>query len=131
MSQEDVEVVRRSFDAFRRGDFEAWFEFASEDLKVYPNPAEPDANERYEGRDGLLEYLAHWYSGWDDYAVEAERFAEAGGWVLLEAREVGTAEQTGMRIEQTYTHAFKVNALKILEWRQFSDKDDALRAVGL
>jgi hypothetical protein len=41
MFQENVEIVRRGFQAFADNDLEGWFAAATPDLKIYPRPEEP------------------------------------------------------------------------------------------
>jgi len=42
MSQENVEIVRRTLDAFNRRDFDAWLEGFDRDVVWYAFPDEPD-----------------------------------------------------------------------------------------
>jgi uncharacterized protein len=130
MSEESVEVVRRGFKAFGENDFEAWLRMASEEIKVYPRREEPGVAACYEGWEGVLDYAVNWYSGWETYEIEAERFIDTGDYLVVDAREVGVAEKTGMRVEQNFAHAFKVRDGKIVEWRMFGPVEEALHAVG-
>jgi hypothetical protein len=42
----------------------------------------------------VLGYLINWFSGWKEYTGEAERFIDAGDWVVEEAFEaLGLSEQ--------------------------------------
>jgi ketosteroid isomerase-like protein len=131
MSRENVEVVRRAFEAFRANDFEAWFATLSPNIKVFPNPREPGAKPHYEGREGALEYIRDWYAGWDEYVVEPTQFIEAGDYVVVAARETGTAKQSGIRVEEEFSHVFGLQNGQIVEWRQFGPLKEALEAVGL
>jgi ketosteroid isomerase-like protein len=131
MSQENVEIVRRAFEAFRANDFEALFAIVSPSIAVYPNPDEPGASSRHEGWEGMFDYLVNWYAGWEDYSVEPTQFIEAGDYVVVDARETGIAEQSGIRVEQTFSHAFELRDGQIVEWRQFGPLQQALEAVGL
>ncbi len=99
MSEETVAVVRQGFKAFSENDFEGWFAISSTEIKLYPRAEEPGVQPCYEGWDELLNYLLNWYSGWEEYTVEPERFIDAGEWVVVDAREVGIAEQIGVRVE--------------------------------
>jgi ketosteroid isomerase-like protein len=131
MSRENVEVIRRAFEAFRAGDFERWFSTISPSIKVFPNPREPGAESHYEGREGVLEYLLNWYAGWDEYVVEPTQFIDAGDYVVVAARETGTAKQSGIRVEEEFSHLFRLRDGQTVEWRQFGHLQEALDAVGL
>ena len=131
MSEENVEIVRRGFDAVARGDLERWFGDVSAEITVYPRAEEPGVKNCYEGHEGILEYLANWYSGWESYTVEPERFIDGGDYVVVDVREVGVAQQSGMRVEENFAHAFKVSDGKVVEWRMFGPMREALEAAGL
>lgn len=130
MSEQNVEIVRRSLRAFLENDFEAWFAATDPGCKLYPRPEEPGVRECYEGWDEILEYLVNWYSGWEEYTAEPERFIDAGDWVVVELNEVGVAE-SGMRIEQRFAHAVKIEGDKGVESRMFGPVEEAFEALGL
>ena len=130
MSQENVEIARKGVQAFLENDFEGWFALASPGYKLYPRPEEPGVKECYEGWDEVLDYLVNWYSGWKEYTGEPERFIDAGNWVVVEMNEVGIAE-SGVRIEQRFAHAFKIEDGKGTERRMFGPVEEAFEALGL
>jgi len=131
MSEETIAIVRRLFKAVDETDFEAWPAIWSPEVKIYPRPEEPGVKPCYEGWEEMLDYLTNWYSGWRDYTIEAERFIDAGEWVVVDVREVGIAEQSGMRVEENFAHAFKLEDGKIVEWRMFGPMSEALGALGV
>jgi ketosteroid isomerase-like protein len=65
MSQENVEIVRRVFDAFqeglKRGDFGAGFDLdaIAPDVEWIPAPL-PGVAEVYRGREGFIEFMNNW-----------------------------------------------------------------------
>lgn len=131
MSRENVEIIRRAFEAFRANDVDAWLATISPNVQVFPNPREPGAKTLYEGREGVLEYLSNWYAGWDEYLVEPTRFIEADDYVVVATRETGTAKQSGIRVEEEFSHVFRLQDGQTVEWRQFGPLHEALDAVGL
>jgi ketosteroid isomerase-like protein len=130
MSQENVGLVRKAAKAFFENDFEEWFAFMDPGCKLYPRLEEPGVKECYEGWDEILAYLVNWYSGWKEYTGEPARFIDAGDWVVVEIDEVGIAEN-GLRIEQRFAHAFKVEDGKGVAWRMFGPVEEAFEALGL
>jgi ketosteroid isomerase-like protein len=127
----NVGVVRQAFDAFVGGDYERWLALASPAIKLYPPRDEPGVRPVYEGSDEMVEYLVNWYSGWQDYSVSADRFIDAGEWVIVDVTEVGIAERSGMRVEESFAHALRVDDGKIVEWRMFARVPEALEALGV
>ena len=116
--------------AFLDNDFEAWFATADPGLKLYPRPEEPGVKECYEGWDELFAYLINWFSGWKEYTAEPVRFIDGGDYVVVELNEVGVAE-SGLRVEQRFAHAFKIENGKSTEWRMYGPVEEALEALGL
>ena len=131
MSQENVEAVRRAFEAAAEGDVGVWFQSADPDIRVYPRPAEPDAADEYRGFDGLMDYLTNWYSQWDEYEVEPVEFTDAGEHVLVQVREHGRVERTGVEVEEVFSHSFVLRDGKTVEWHMYDSHADALEALGL
>ena len=101
MSQENVEIVRSVFEALGRNDFEGWLATASAEIKLYPRREEPGVKDRYEGLDGVLEYLANWYSGWEDYKVKPERFINAGEYIVVDVREAASPSRVDCELRRT------------------------------
>ena len=131
MSQENVETLRRLFEAMSEGDVSAWFQGADADIRVHPRPEEPDAAEEYRGLDGLMEYLVNWFSQWDVYESEPLEMIDAGEHVLVVARERGRVESTGMEVVEDFCHSFVLRNGKVTEWHMYDSRAEALEAVGL
>jgi ketosteroid isomerase-like protein len=130
MSQQNLAVVREAIDAFTALDFERWKANASETIKLYPRAEEPGVKESYEGMDGVIAYLGNWYSGWDEYTAEPGELIDEGDYVIVDFREIGVAKSSGIRVEENFAHAFKVEDGKITEWRMFGPIEEALAAIG-
>jgi ketosteroid isomerase-like protein len=131
MSQENVEIVRRGFEAVADGDLGVWFQLADPDIRVRPRPAEPDAADEYQGLDGLMDYAVNWYSQWDEYDTEPIEIIDAGEHVLVRARERGFVERTGIEVLEEFSHSFLLRDGKVVEWRMYDSHTEALEAVGL
>jgi ketosteroid isomerase-like protein len=131
MSQENVQIVRRLFEASSDGDVSVWFQASDADIRVHPRPDEPDAADEYRGLDGLMDYLLNWYSQWDDYEVEPLEIIDAGEHVLVITLERGRVERTGMEVAENFTHSFVLRDGKVTEWHMYKSRADALEAVGL
>ncbi len=131
MSRENMELVRRSWEAFNRQDLDAWFADIDPDVCVYPRPDEPGVKQVYRGHDGLMAYLANWLSQWDRYEAEPLELIDAADRVLVVARERGRLEQQGIEVEQHFDHSFTISAGKIIEWRMYDSHAEALEDLGL
>ena len=72
MSQGNVELVKRSFELFLRGDLEAWLETLDPDVgwDISTHPL-PDVPNHGRGREAFAtDMMATYLSGWMDYSAE-------------------------------------------------------------
>jgi uncharacterized protein len=132
MSEENVEIVRRGFAAFERGDMEAVLRLCDADI-VITQPSEiPGIPAQQRGHRGVLEAFAIWPEQWEDYRVEILKIAAArGGKVFVTQRSHGRGKQSGIEVEMDFSVVFTIRDEKITEWRLFVQEDDALEAAGL
>jgi len=98
MSQENVEIVRRSCDAFNRGDYdEALVCFDPEvryDLTHFPD------GRIYHGHVGVRAAFRIWLGTWKNYHQEQEEFIDAGDEVVVAVREFGSGKGSGANLER-------------------------------
>jgi|SRR5215211_174572 len=130
MSQENVEIVRRHVDDFNRGDRTAWLALLAEDYEITPTGDWPDARAIRGGE-----------AGWQFYRDIVQtlsfgrtriEYVDAGGdKVLGHQRQEGRGRASGADVEVDYwiVTTFREGKISRDEW--FTDRTDALEAVGL
>jgi ketosteroid isomerase-like protein len=132
MPGENSEVVRRALLASQNSDLQALLSLIAEESRVYPRPEEPGVKESYEGHHGLFEYLGNWFSQWDEYETEPASFEDApDDQVLVVIRERGHLKQSGITIDQDFSHSFQVKEGKIVEWRMYDSDEQAREHLGM
>ena len=93
MSQENVEIVRRSVDAFLRGDFDGAMQAFHPDIAVRHH-AHPRPTAKYNGgHEGFRTGLRRWVGAWDDYRMEVDEYVDAGDSVVIFFRAVRPRER--------------------------------------
>jgi ketosteroid isomerase-like protein len=99
VSQQNVELVRRSFEAHRRGGIEASIPFYAPDL-VWD--AGPDWVEKriYRGHDGARELDAIFLESFEDYALELRELHAAQDSVVALYQATGRIRGSGAPIRQ-------------------------------
>jgi ketosteroid isomerase-like protein len=125
MSRENVEVVRRLFDAVEAEDWEA--ALGAFDAEVEWSPTEGT----YHGPEGVMNSLAEWVEPWEEHHIEAEEFTEAGARVLAVIHLTGRGAGSGMEIDQRFFQIYEVHGEKIVRMDEFVTRAEALEAVGL
>ena len=129
MSQENVEVVRRTLDAFLSADVETALSFYDPDVE-WDGTNLPDGHIA-RGHEAIMEHLTRWAAQWDEWTVEVERIVDAGSdRVVVFLREKGRSA-SGLNMDEVHAEVYDLRGGKIVRRRGFSDPSEALEAVGL
>ena len=96
MSQQNVEIVRRAFAAYERGDVAELSDLMVDDLVVHR--PEPD-NLTFHGKEGFYEATADWVEGFDDWKATPEEYVEAGETVLVQVHQAARGKGSGVPVE--------------------------------
>jgi ketosteroid isomerase-like protein len=131
MSQQNVEVVRALFDAYRRQAIDAAVEIAHPDIEVRPSIVGGPESSVYRGRDGFRMFLADVEAAWADFSIEVEEFRDLGDTVLALGRSFARGEGSGVAVEATTGWVAVVRDGKVHRFASFVSRDQALEAVGL
>ena len=131
MSQENVEIVRRNYEAFSRGDIDAWLKSMREDAELNEVSEIPDAAV-YRGHEGLRRWAESLMQLVSEWCWTPEEFIYQGdAAVLVRARMTARSAGGGVPFEQVIFHLIEFQDGEIVCFRGFLDRDEALEAVGL
>jgi ketosteroid isomerase-like protein len=129
MSEENVEIVRRSYEAYERGDLEAVRETVDPEIVVCR--WELDAA-TYHGWEGLLAAISEWVEGFDEFTLTGEEFIDANQHqVLVRIRQSAVGAQSGVPIEADFWHLHTIHDGKATRLDMFPTKAQAREAAGL
>ena len=132
MSESNLEVVRRSFEAFVRGDFAT--AFAAYDPSAEWTTAEDEPDSRtYRGIDEverLAESLAGPWADRFERAVVPEEYIDLGDWVVFPTSGRVHGRRSGIEVEVRETYAVQVRDVRIVRVEEYRTRDQALEAVG-
>ena len=129
MSQENVEAVRRSYEAYERGDMESALAALDPEIEVYDHDI-PDSRE-YRGLEGVLRWQADWEASWASWRWEPEEFIDAGDRVVAVLRVHAIGRGSGIDVERLDGAVFTLRAGKCIRFDYYGSKAQALEAVGL
>jgi ketosteroid isomerase-like protein len=136
MSQENVEVVRRAFDALASASYDPrrvadFFKFVDPEVEYDISRTNPETAV-YRGRDGVSKALQQWLDTWDDYEAEAQEFIDAGpDRVVTVIRERGKLKGSDAWVEHTRGAVWAVRDHRIVRYEEHQDRSRALQAAGL
>lgn len=131
MAEQNVEVVRRIFEAFNRRDWETWESLHHPDV-LWSNP--PDAPDRGDRRgvadirrvfDELLELGGNWQ-------VEVDEIRGVGAdSVLMRGRSAAVGRSSGIPMEDDLVQLFEIEDGRVRRVQTFRSLSEALEAAGL
>jgi ketosteroid isomerase-like protein len=132
MSQENVQVVRRHFAAFKRGGVDAVEKFWHPDIEWRPLEGAADDVGLIRGRDALRRYHQAWIDATDGLGADADEVvAEAGEKVVVVVRNSGLGRASGVLTKGRYYVACIVQDGRMANGREYETRDRALEAVDL
>jgi uncharacterized protein len=129
MSEENVEIVRRRYDALRQGDVEGFFELTDRDVEWWDRADDPWAAV-HRGRDACMKHLAEITED-AELLVEPLEFIDADDLVVVPVRLVGRGRSSGVPFDEQEVHMFRLRDGKVTEVREYRERDEALKAIGL
>jgi ketosteroid isomerase-like protein len=122
MSDENVEIVRR----FLVLDFDEALMYVDPDIVWNPVEESPA-----QGHDAVRASTARWKSEWDDYELIPEEFADAGDHVVATVRFRARGRGSGIEVDARLYDVFTLRHGQIVRMDQFTERSEALEAVGL
>ncbi len=132
MSEENVEIVRRSADAFNRRDVDAFVATASPDVEWDDAIFWSGVSRTYRGRAELRDWFNQVLEPWESIHVEVEEITDAADRVFFDlvinarGKESGV-EAPGLRV---WCVVWIANG-EVTRRRVFRERPDALEAAGL
>ena len=130
MSQENVDLVRASFQAWNEG-FAALAELFAPDIEWRAIEGAPDDVGPMHGLDAVRAYAQDWFDHFDDLRLEPEELIEAGEHVIAVQRLSGRAKASGVETELRYSVAYTIRGGRIVHGREYLTRAEALEAVGV
>ncbi len=129
MSQENVELVRQVFAA---GEASAFYDLFDEDIDHDMSTYSlPDFSSVFHGREAVLDFYRRYWGTWAEYTAVAEEVLDAGDHVVIRLLERGRGKGSGIPFERRWYQVWTFREGKVVRWRGFEDREQALEAVGL
>ncbi len=129
MSKENVEVVRRGFEAFQRGGPEAMLELFSDNVITYR--PEPDGATLH-GKAGFRDAVADWTEDFTEWQVLPQEFTDLGERVLVRVLQIAQGRSSGVRVEEDWWFLFELTTgSQVSKLSFYSNPAEALEAARL
>jgi ketosteroid isomerase-like protein len=130
MSQENVELVPRVFEATNRRDWDTVLAGYSADTEWDDRNLRPEGAV-HQGIAAMTAEMRSWFGTWSNYGQEVEQVRDAGEHVVVVAREYGTGKGSGATMDQRVGIVITVRSGLIVRTKLYREPTEALEAVGL
>ncbi len=122
MAQDSLDIVRRGYDAFGRGDINGLLALLDENVQwTTPGPADLPIAGRRTGRQAVGEFFQRLTSLLDVQKFEPKEFIVQGDKVVVLGEDVSRVKATGKAIETCWAHVFTVENGRITAFHEYSD----------
>src|SRR5215217_5006961 len=130
MSRENVEVVRRSVDAWNRRNQKAWLALYHPDVEVDWSRSRGPLKGFYHGRAALQSFWNDYWSVFEAAHFEAHDFIDGGSEVVV-PNTTHVRGRQGIETVARSNVVYTVEHGQITRFRMFQERAEALAAAGL
>ena len=125
---DNVEIFERMIAAFNEGGIDAVLDFYAEDAEFYDPDMPGDGTAR--GRHGVRRTLEQLLGGNEQTHVRGFELIPVGDRIVALTRTYARGPD-GAEIEMSDGHALTFRDGKVIYWRMYTDRSEALADVGL
>ena len=130
MSEKNVEIVRRGYDAFDRRDLETLAEMISDDFELdisaHPIPDFPNIGV---GKDHLFRFFATYLAGFSGYEMTVNELLQSDERVVALLHDKATLGDA--TVEREIAQIWTIEGDSVVRFQAFTTHDAALEAAGL
>jgi ketosteroid isomerase-like protein len=131
VSRENLETVRRIYDAWGRGDFRAGTELYDREILLVLRPEFPEAG-AYHGPEEIRKYMREdFLRDLEDAAIVGEDFLDAGDSVVVRVTQRATGPGSGVPVEMSYYQVWTFRGRFVVRIENVRTRSKALEAAGL
>jgi ketosteroid isomerase-like protein len=126
----NTELLRAGYDAWNRGDLDAWLELLDPDIVIRTSGAFPDFAPEYRGLEPARKFWRQMLEPWEDFRIEVEQIEEEGDIVAAGIRFVARGRDSGVDVELRFGSGIRVRdgvAVELVNRRSFEEVREALR----
>jgi ketosteroid isomerase-like protein len=131
MSQENIEIVRRGFEAYARRDVDQFLSYLDPDFELHSAIVGGAEGRVYRGHDGVRRWLADSDESFEDLRIEPTEFRDLGDRVLVFGRIRARGRESGLELDSPTGWVSTVRDGRLVKAEGFLSRAEALEAAGL
>jgi ketosteroid isomerase-like protein len=131
MSQESVELARRTYEAWNAGNRQEWLDTLDPAVEFTTSGVWPDFDPVYRGYEGVVRFYDRLNEAWDYFRIEPQTFIEKRTGVGVALLFGGKGAGSGVEVELEFHHGLHMHAGLIDHPASRRTLAEALEAAGL
>ena len=129
MSQENVELLRRGFQAVNNRDLNGLLAVMDDDVEAFPVLAVMEGG--YHGHDGIRRWWAGLFSSFPDFDAKVVEVRDIGDSTVAALRLRGRGAESDTPVDVAVWHVGRWRHGRCIQWRVYTNQSEALEAVAL
>jgi ketosteroid isomerase-like protein len=131
VSQQNVELVRRVYEADARRDPAAALELLDPEIEIEYRGQLIDKDATYQGHAGARQLMESILENFDEWHVEVEEYIDHEDQVVVALHQRATGRASGVPLDSHVGQVWTLRDGKAVRWRIYRSKQEALKTVGL
>ena len=129
MSQENVELTRRAFEAFEDRDLDRLLAMMADDVEAFPILAGMEGG--YRGHDGVRRWWTSLLGTFPDFRAEIVELNDLGDSTIAVLRFRGHGAGSDTPVDATAWQVTRFRNGKCIGWHVYTSEREALEVAGL
>lgn len=109
------EQVQAGYDAWNRGDLDAWLGLFHPDARLDAPGIFPGFDPEYRGHEGLTRFWHQMHEPWEEFAIDVREIEEVAEGFVVAIRFRGKGAGSGVDVDMEFGHAFRIEGEKGIE----------------
>lgn len=127
---ENVEAIRRGYDAWNRGDFGAVLELLDPEIEWILPEGGLNAGAVH-GHEQVRAFMESYFDSFEYFRMEPERFIEATDQIVVFLRSPARGRGSGVEVEVRPAHVWTMRGGKAVRVEVFPERERALATAGI
>jgi ketosteroid isomerase-like protein len=131
VTRESAEVVRTAWAALSRRDAAGFLACLDHDVEAVPFGAAMEGR-AYRGHEGVREWIEREiWATYETFEVHPDEIRDVGGRLLAYGHWIARGKESGVELDIRASWVVDVRDGKIVRWQTYTDREEALKDVGL
>jgi uncharacterized protein len=126
MASAQLDIARKSIDAYNSGDREALLALLADDVDCVVPDGLANAG-TYLGPEGFTRMLEGWDEAWEEFRIEIDDLIEEGDAVIALVTQHGRGRGSGVEIQMRAAYLMRFRDGRMHRWRMCQSMREAVR----